>query len=341
MTVMAIEPIPVIRAAYQDLFLSILADRDGSYASRCRTFHLPQGPIDRPNAYLPLRSVLAFVQCAAGGGDLDGFIRRVGERMNAANLDADLRGAVMRAPSLESALQRFRELADREQSPARYRLVPSGDAVRVCCSLGTGLPAGAGYLGEWLQILTLSALVRRFTGGRWFPPEIALRTSRGPGECLRRLFPNTGFVTGQAETCVTLPTSLLRLASIVDRSASHDEERRLLTQGPAAWNFADSLRAILRSYLAEGHPDINLAAGIAGCGVRTLQRRLKDCGQNFSDVLREARFEVAAELLREPRTQVIDAAYAVGYTDPSHFARAFRRVAGVSPKHYRTKSVLN
>ena len=97
---MAIEPIPVIRAAYQDLFLSILADCGGSYASRCRTFHLPQGPIDRPNAYLPLRSVLAFMQCKAGGGDLDGFIRRVGERMSVADFDADLRGAVVSAPSL-------------------------------------------------------------------------------------------------------------------------------------------------------------------------------------------------------------------------------------------------
>jgi AraC-like DNA-binding protein len=338
---MAIEPIPAIRAAYQDLFLSILADCGGSDASRCRTFHLPQGRVDRPNAYLPLRSVLAFVQCAAGGGDLDGFIRRVGERMSVADFDADLRGAVMRAPSLESALQRFCTLADREQSPARYRLAPSGDAVRVRCSLGTGLPAGAGYLGEWLQILTLSALMRRFTGGRWFPTEIALQTSREPDECLRSLFPDTGFVTGQAETCVTLPASLLRFASIVDRSAFSDEEHRLVTHSPAAWDFAASLRAILRSYLAEGRLNINLVAGIAGCGVRTLQRRLKDCGQSFSDVLQQARFEVAAELLKDPDMKVIEAGYAVGYTDPSHFARAFRRVAGVSPKHYRTNGLLN
>jgi AraC-like DNA-binding protein len=296
---------------------------------------LPQGPIDRPSAYLPLRSVLAFVQCAAGGSDLDGFIRRIGERMSVADFDADLRGAVVSAPSLGSALQRFCELADREQSSARYRMVPSGDALQICCSLGIGLPAGAGYLGEWLQILTLSALVRRFTGGRWSPTEIALRSRREPGECLRRLFPETGFATGQAETAVTLPVSLLRLASIVDRSASRDEEHRSVTQAPAAWDFAECLCAILKSYLAEGHPDIHLAAGIAGCGVRTLQRRLEDCGQSFSDVLQQARFEVAAELLQEPDVKVIEAAYAVGYTDPSHFARAFRRLAGVSPKQYR------
>ena len=66
---------------------------------------LAQGHIDRPNAYPPLRSDLAFVLCTAGSGDLNGFIRRVGERMSVADFDADLRGAVMRAPSLESALQ--------------------------------------------------------------------------------------------------------------------------------------------------------------------------------------------------------------------------------------------
>ena len=51
--------------------------------------------------------------------------------------------------------------------------------------------------------------------------------------------------------------------------------------------------------------------------------------------MQEARFEVAAQLLRESDKQVIEVAYAVGYSDPSHFARAFKRLAGVSPKVYQ------
>ena len=44
----------------------------------------------------------------------------------------------------------------------------------------------------------------------------------------------------------------------------------------------------------------------------------------------------AAELLSLPSISVRDVAHRVGYRQPPHFARAFRRRYGVSPT-YRTK----
>ena len=43
----------------------------------------------------------------------------------------------------------------------------------------------------------------------------------------------------------------------------------------------------------------------------------------------------AARLPQEPNRIVIDAAFAVGYGDPSHFAHAFRRLAGMSLRVFR------
>ena len=187
--------------------------------------------------------------------------------------------------------------------------------------------------------MTLSALVRRFAGDRWAPSEIALQSQRAPGEGLRRVFPRTSFVTGQAETCVTFPISLLRLASTGNPRAQGSAGSQCAAPGPSTWDFATSLGAILQSYLTDGYPDINLAAGIVGCSVRTLQRRLKDNRLSFSEVVREARFEVATRLLRVPGIPVIEVAYATGYSDPSHFARAFKRQTGMNPKRYQAHSV--
>lgn len=184
--------------------------------------------------------------------------------------------------------------------------------------------------------MTLSALVRHFADNIWAPSEIALQSQQRPGECLHRAFLDARIVTGQTDTCVTLPVTLLRLTSNENRAGRGGKECRSAASGPSTWDFASSLRAILPSYLSDGYPDISLVAGSIGCSVRTLQRRLKDCRERFSDVVQQARFEVAAQLLQEPDTRVIEAAYAAGYSDPSHFARAFRRQAGVSPKVYQT-----
>lgn len=41
------------------------------------------------------------------------------------------------------------------------------------------------------------------------------------------------------------------------------------------------------------------------------------------------------ELARHPETPLLDLALRVGFTSPGHFARTFRRIAGVSPSRYR------
>jgi AraC-like DNA-binding protein len=55
------------------------------------------------------------------------------------------------------------------------------------------------------------------------------------------------------------------------------------------------------------------------------------------DLLEAVRYETAIGLMQNPDNTVTDAANLPGYTDPSHFARAFRRLAGVSPREYMQK----
>ncbi|MGB5569392.1 MAG: helix-turn-helix transcriptional regulator, partial [Sedimenticolaceae bacterium] len=101
------------------------------------------------------------------------------------------------------------------------------------------------------------------------------------------------------------------------------------------WDFPSSLRSAIRPYLADGYPTVELAAELAGMSVRTLQRRLNQSDLSYSDLVKHLRFEVAADLLADPRNTVIDAACEVGYSDPAHFSRAFRQMAGVSPREFR------
>jgi AraC-like DNA-binding protein len=47
------------------------------------------------------------------------------------------------------------------------------------------------------------------------------------------------------------------------------------------------------------------------------------------------RVERAQELLREGRTPLAEIATHVGFETQSHFTSVFRRLSGITPKHYR------
>jgi AraC-like DNA-binding protein len=100
-------------------------------------------------------------------------------------------------------------------------------------------------------------------------------------------------------------------------------------------DFIGALKLVLRSYLPDYYPSLDVAAAIAGVGARTLQRRLAQFGLTYSKLVEQIRLETAIDLLRDPSRRIIDIAYKVGYGDPSHFTRAFRRALGASPKAFR------
>ena len=68
--------------------------------------------------------------------------------------------------------------------------------------------------------------------------------------------------------------------------------------------------------------------------VRTLQRRLSANDVTFRSLLNECRFEQALELLRDGRYSVAEVSACLGYSDPAHFARAFRRWSRSTPSDF-------
>lgn len=67
---------------------------------------------------------------------------------------------------------------------------------------------------------------------------------------------------------------------------------------------------------------------------RTFRRRLSDAGTSYKDLVREARFNMAAHYLAttDLRTEVV--AELLGYSDPANFRHAFKRWSGMSPRRF-------
>lgn len=130
-------------------------------------------------------------------------------------------------------------------------------------------------------------------------------------------------------------------------SGSHSANKAALDAGGAtaasdaprtskAVRFNAAVGAIVRSSLSEGYPSVEDVADRLELAVRTLQRRLKEQGLTYSDLVARLRYREACRLLSETDNPVAAIAAALGYTDPSHFSRAFRRWSGVRPSGYRS-----
>ena len=57
--------------------------------------------------------------------------------------------------------------------------------------------------------------------------------------------------------------------------------------------------------------------------------------KNFYDLLNTRRIQAAKELLADPSLRIGDIGEMIGYADPAHFARVFRKLEGMSANEYR------
>ena len=64
---------------------------------------------------------------------------------------------------------------------------------------------------------------------------------------------------------------------------------------------------------------------------RSLQRRLREEGRIFSELVDEVRRDLAEDYIRDPGISLMEVAFVLGFSVYSSFARAYKRWTGVSP----------
>jgi len=116
-------------------------------------------------------------------------------------------------------------------------------------------------------------------------------------------------------------------------AAADAQVRRL-----AAPSTAGDVRGRVLLHLRARRPagDVDTIAAELHLGARTLQRRLADEHTSFSNVVDEARRDLAMEMLDDDAT-LEHVATAVGFADTSVLVRAFKRWTGRTPSEHRAR----
>lgn len=144
---------------------------------------------------------------------------------------------------------------------------------------------------------------------------------------------------GQSDNALVFPRRLLGTplgqADAAVRALFDDYAERLLVRLRQGHNVLDRARERLAAQLAADGPDLERLAGDLALSPRTLQRRLREAGLSFSQLVDETRQQLVLHHLRDPNLDLTDIAFLVGFSEPGSLARAFRRWTGQTLGEYR------
>jgi AraC-like DNA-binding protein len=177
-------------------------------------------------------------------------------------------------------------------------------------------------------------VMRELWGSRWAPEEVLFSRAKPADVGAYRRFFNAPCRFDQERTAILFPATLLNNPM---PEANPEWLRRLEHQALkiGKGELLSQLRRALRILLLSGRSFAREVAALLFLHRRTLDRRLRDQGTNFRQVLDEIRFEVARQLLDNTQLPLTDIAASLGYSESSAFTRAFRRWCGAAPSRRR------
>ena len=112
----------------------------------------------------------------------------------------------------------------------------------------------------------------------------------------------------------------------------------LLEKLPADRDVDQRIRDFAGRSLADGPPTAETLSSQLGMSARSLRRHLASRGTSVSQIVDQVRKERAIALLNSSEQTVSEIAYAVGFSEPSAFSRAFKRWTGATPTQHRRRA---
>jgi AraC-like DNA-binding protein len=330
--------VPFIYASIITPVPDLIADLGGKVDRPFRQSGVPVELAAEPERIISMRNYFALLEAAARETGDEHFGVSMAEHFEVDDLGAFGR-LLTGAPTLRRAIETCNGLVQSYSPAMSCRLESDGERVRWQYQLAGVRDSLEGRRLDCENTLYLfRTLIRLAAGPNWQPDEIVvgqatphqLRVFEARlGAPVRRLDGNWALV---------FPRDLLGLPMTYAKPLGETEQQALHTRLKSTAPddcFAGAVKAIVRSQLCGGYPEISAAARSTGLSVRTLQRRLADESLVYSDLVTDVRRDLALEMLSDPSQRQLDVAMSLGYADAANFTRAFRHWTGVTPREFR------
>lgn len=240
------------------------------------------------------------------------------------------------APTLGECLARIRRGLAFHQSGGRVHIDTTRPSARLAYHVPIGRPQWRAQHVEH-TIPPLIEAMRLYLGPGWTPDRLEVDYPSGRRIAALEDALGTAVEVEMPAVALRFPREALearRLDPVAEPPLSFHDLRDIVRSRPPA-TLAGAVAHVVGANIAEGGADLAFVAGQCGMSARTLQRRLDQEGASFTAVVDAVRLRHAKRLLQRPDLPMTEIAFRLGYSDPAHFTRAFRRLAKITPTHYR------
>jgi AraC-like DNA-binding protein len=115
----------------------------------------------------------------------------------------------------------------------------------------------------------------------------------------------------------------------------HDEVLMKYLASIKKGDLVQQIQSLMIEQLPSGKVTDQMIARELHLSERTLQRKLKDKGTSFRQVLESVRKMIAMQYIRDSGNSMTEIAFQLGFSEQSAFSRAFKKWTGKSPVQYR------
>jgi AraC-like DNA-binding protein len=304
----------------------------GSIERVFRGAQLPLQLRESPDVLIPLRDQFKLIEFGARELGDDALPARLSISAGIDGLGRYGREFVA-APSLGAAISCGNEMmASTLQSATQMSLTVEDHLARWTYEVAESEQIGS-QKNAILAMGYILTLLRRFVGASWVPTRAELPGRLPhPRSTIEEMFQCD--ISGGVKTAVVFPAELLDVQNPAPRTGpAADFGARI----PAPTDFSGYVQELLRLRLLERRPQLDWVARRLGMSVRSLQRHLREDGMSFAKALHGVIEQQAAYILNNRGISITEIAYALGYSDPAHFARAFTHWFGESPRLWRLR----
>ena len=332
---MAASPIALVRSTVLTPIVELLDQERVPYEALFEAAKLSPRLIMRPDDLIPLAQGCALLEKIARATGLEdiGLLAASKIKIPAFGQYGDLAcGAATLFEALRSLIAGVTAFSTGERLSLEWR----SERLLLCHRFAMRPTPGTRH-GDSYSLVVMIKSVQLALGSEWKPDLILLPANERIRKREYEAFFKTNISFENDVWAISIPPS--RLADPIRKAERPASPNTPQPASPEPFtpdnDLIGSLRAMIGPSLRLSYPDIGHAAGLAGISVSTLQRRLREYGLTYSDLVETERLRLAIELLAKD-IKICDVAAELGYTESANFIRAFRKWTGLTPSKFRS-----